>query len=246
MPRLISNEMVRRYDNHNISDSMRRNILNRTGDITRFDYELVARVVQQVEAQYVFSILKSTLSSQRSDPFVKNMLNNFHIDPQTPALQIEMLPVMHKMDLHPGILEFKFSAILNELSGGSISVSNAKYMQLPKLLGEITADSIFKFKNDIFIVPIPAEVVQLHGPAKFGKSRLHQIEAMCNKYPLEHRDWIEAQKVIQVQFQRLLKETWAEKIASQIWSFIGDDFTCDTNMKFDETQVDPSLLKVFN
>lgn len=214
VPRLICNEMVRRYDNHNISDSLRRNILNRTGDITRYDYETVARVILQVEAQYVFSILKSTLASQKSDPFVKNMLNNFHIDPQTPALQIEMLPVKHKMDLHPGILEFKFSAILNELSGGSISVSNAKYMQLPKLLQGITVDSIFEHRDEIFITPIPAEVLQLHGPTKFGRSRLHQIEAMCNKYPLEHRDWIEGQAVIQVQFQRMLKETWAEKIAT--------------------------------
>ena len=47
------------------------------------------KVVLQVEALYVYAVLKSTLSSQRDDPFIKNMLLNFKVDPDSPALEIK-------------------------------------------------------------------------------------------------------------------------------------------------------------
>ena len=46
------------------------------------------KVVLQVEALYVYAVLKSTLSSQRDDPFIKSMLLNFKVDLDSTALEI--------------------------------------------------------------------------------------------------------------------------------------------------------------
>jgi len=47
------------------------------------------KVILQVEALFVFAILRSTLSSQRDDPFIKNMLLNFKVNMDSPALEVE-------------------------------------------------------------------------------------------------------------------------------------------------------------
>lgn len=113
--------------------------------------------------------MKATLSSQRNDPFVKNMLINFHVSMDSPALVIEKQEFKVKENLHPGVMAFRFQAIKNELSKASISVSNGKYMQLPKLLYQITWESIYDKKDNMFITPIPAMTLLQHGDAKFGR-----------------------------------------------------------------------------
>jgi hypothetical protein len=45
-------------------------------------------IILQVEALYIFSILKSMLSSQRNDPFIRNMFFNFRIANDSPALEV--------------------------------------------------------------------------------------------------------------------------------------------------------------
>jgi hypothetical protein len=68
------------------------------------------KVVVQVEALYVFAVLRSTLSSQRDDPFIKNMLLNFKVAFDSPALDIEKQRYKEKKDL-VGIKSFKMSAV---------------------------------------------------------------------------------------------------------------------------------------
>jgi len=60
-----------------MAPDLRRRILKLVGDINQYDRVLIERSVIQIEALYVYALLKSTLSSQRNDPFVKNMLINF-------------------------------------------------------------------------------------------------------------------------------------------------------------------------
>jgi hypothetical protein len=81
--------MLKRYSNNELSEDTRRLILNRVGDITKYNRQVVERAVIQVEALYVYSLMKSALSSQRNDPFVKNMLLNFSISMDSAALEIE-------------------------------------------------------------------------------------------------------------------------------------------------------------
>ena len=64
-------------------------------------------------------------------------------------------------------------------------------------------------------------------------------------YPLEHMDWIDAEKVISEQFNNMIGRDWAEVIAKKVWSYIKDDFTFDSTRSFKESQVDKTLLKIF-
>jgi len=86
--------------------------------------------------------MKATLSSQRDDPFIKNMMINFKVAYDSPAIKIEPQPSKEKKDLHPGIFAFKLEATRNELQESSLSLSNKKYMALPRLLYDISWRSI--------------------------------------------------------------------------------------------------------
>ena len=73
-----------------MTEDVREKIYKKIGlDLKRSRKRTVMRVVLQVEALYVYAMLKSTLSSQRDDPFIKNMLINFKIAMDSPALEIE-------------------------------------------------------------------------------------------------------------------------------------------------------------
>ena len=66
----------------------------------------VHKAILQVEALYVYAILKATISSQRDDPFIKNMLINFKVAVDSPALDIEKQNYRDKR-LMKGISSFK-------------------------------------------------------------------------------------------------------------------------------------------
>ena len=88
------------------------------------------KVILQVEALYVYAILRSTLSSQRDDPFIKKMLINFKISSDSPALEIEKQNNKEKSHL-PGIEHFKIQAIRAELDKSSVFLTNPKFIELP-------------------------------------------------------------------------------------------------------------------
>lgn len=75
-------------------------------DLNRSTKKSVHKAILQVEALYIYSILKATVSSQRDDPFIKNMMLNFKVAMDSPALVIEKQPFKDKKDLK-GIRAFK-------------------------------------------------------------------------------------------------------------------------------------------
>jgi len=78
--RLIQNELLKRYAHIKLTEEVREKIYNKIGlNLTKNRRRTVMKVILQVEALYVYAILKSTLSSQRDDPFIKNMLLNFKV-----------------------------------------------------------------------------------------------------------------------------------------------------------------------
>ena len=80
MARLIQNELLERYAHIKLTEEVREKIYNKIGlNLTRNRRRTVMKVILQVEALYVYAILRSTLSSQRDDPFIKNMLLNFKV-----------------------------------------------------------------------------------------------------------------------------------------------------------------------
>ena len=89
LTRLIQDELLKRYEHIALTEEVRQNIYLKIGlDLARNRARTVNKVILQVEALYVYAVLKSTLSSQRDDPFIKNMLLNFKVQTDSPALEI--------------------------------------------------------------------------------------------------------------------------------------------------------------
>ena len=87
--RLIQNELLKRYPHIILTEETRAKVYKAIGyDLTKNRRRTVMKVVLQVEALYVYAVLKSTLSSQRDDPFIKSMLLNFKVDLDSTALEI--------------------------------------------------------------------------------------------------------------------------------------------------------------
>lgn len=62
--RLIQNELLKRYNHIALTEAMREKIFNKIGlDLNRNRKRTVNKVVMQVEALFVFAVLRSTLSS---------------------------------------------------------------------------------------------------------------------------------------------------------------------------------------
>lgn len=105
--RLIQNEMLKRYSYIELPEHIRAAIYKNVNlDFNKSTRKTVHKAILQVEALYVYSILKGTISSQRDDPFVKNMLINFKVASDSPALAIEKQPYKEKSELK-GIRSFK-------------------------------------------------------------------------------------------------------------------------------------------
>ena len=80
---------MQRYDQIYLPEQVRQNIFKFVNlDMNRSSKKTVNKAILQVEALYVFSILKSMVSSQRDDPFIKNMMLNFKVASDSPALEI--------------------------------------------------------------------------------------------------------------------------------------------------------------
>lgn len=68
-------------------DASRNRIFSKLAiDLRSYDQNIVDQVIVSVEALYSYSMLKATLSSERDDPFIKNMLLNFRVAQDSPAL----------------------------------------------------------------------------------------------------------------------------------------------------------------
>jgi len=101
----------------------------------------------------VFAILKSTLSSQRNDPFLKGLLLKYKIPLETPALSYFQPKNMEKKDLQ-GIRDYNMKGIKVELDHNSLMLMDEKYIKLPIFLNSLTASTInahklFNFPFDL-------------------------------------------------------------------------------------------------
>lgn len=119
------------------------------------------------------------------------MLINFKVAQDSPALEIDKQTNIEKKDLNPGIYSFKINGIRKELVGSSLKLSSPKYIQLPKLLYQISYEAVKD--SEIFIAPIPETLMYGYGPVKYRSMRLADLRTAINTFPLTHTEWIEAQ-----------------------------------------------------
>ena len=140
--RLILYELLKRYSQISLPEPVRLNIYKKiTLDLNKSTPKSVHKAILQVEALYVYAILKSTVSSQRDDPFIKDMMINFKVASDSPALEIEKQSYKEKKDLQ-GIKSFKIQAVRTELNKNATTIMNPKYIELPKRNYALTMNAI--------------------------------------------------------------------------------------------------------
>ena len=147
------------------------------------------RFTGQIEALYVFSILQSTLSCQRDDPLIKNMLLNFKIAMESPALEIEKQPSKEKKDL-PGVEHFKITATRLDLDRNALFLNNKTFINMPANNRAIALKAIGDAK--LFQAPFDINYLIFANQKAWGSDKIDEIETKINKYPLNHSDWIKA------------------------------------------------------
>ena len=189
--RLIQNELLKRYPHISLTEETREKIYRRIGlDLARNRRRTVMKVILQVEALYVYAVLQSTLSSQRDDPFIKNMLLNFKIAADSPALRIEKQRSKEKKDLQ-GIMAFKMSAVKHDLDRNSGFLTREKFISMPGKNKGIVEDAVGK--NKLFCAPFDVIELVAHSGRVYRNVNIEDLKERINVYPLTHTDWVKAQ-----------------------------------------------------
>jgi len=97
----------------------------------------------------------------------------------------------------------------------------------------------------IFASPIPPAILIGYGGKAYHNIGQENIDTSVNKYPLDHTDWVQAQKVISNKFNDLIKNKWSSNIAHEIWDFVKDDFDFDIGKQITVAMIDPILISIF-
>jgi hypothetical protein len=85
--RLINEEMTKRYGYLRLGNEVLSKIQERLHiNVFLYNPDSLRKVILQIEALYVFAVLKATLSSQRHDPFIKGLLLRYRVPLDSPAL----------------------------------------------------------------------------------------------------------------------------------------------------------------
>lgn len=158
-------------------DYVRQNIRRYFTVNERMTRKTIQTAILQAEALYVYSIFKATVSSQRDDPFIKNMLINFKIASDSPALELDKSNHKEKSDL-PGIEGFKFLAVKKGLQNSVSFLMNSRFIHLPKQSYQLTLDTFGNFK--LFQTPIDAALVIAHGGRNFSKILPETLDNQVN------------------------------------------------------------------
>jgi hypothetical protein len=83
------------------------------------------------------------------------------------------------------------------------------------------------------------------GGEAYKKLTATEIEQRINTFPLEHQDFIAAQKVVSSYFNNNIRGKWSENIALDVGKTILEDFDIREAEKLTEEQISPALLRLF-
>jgi len=104
-------------------------------------------------------------------------------------------------------------------------LSDEKYLKLPVFLNDLTQVTIGAYK--LFSWPFDIEALISRSHKEFGKIKKNEMGELVNTCPLQHSDFVKAQKIMSQYFHHLAKYKWVEEIANQIKSYVQDDFEFD-------------------
>ena len=196
-----------------------------------------------MEALYVYAVLKSTLASQRDDPFIKNMLLNFKVHADSPALDIEKQHYVEAGQLQ-GIKAFKMMSVRTDLDRSAVFLSSPALIRLPEKNRGLAEEAVGanRLFNETFNVPLIVHA----GGKLYAKANIEELKAKINQWPLHHADWVQAQGIVAKYFHNLIRTRWADTLAHSIYNTLADGFDFSTTASMTEEDIDPTLLKIFN
>jgi hypothetical protein len=183
----------------------------------QYNPDSVRKVIVQIEALYVFAILKSALYSQRGDPFIKSLLMKHQVPANSPALTYFKPKNMEKEDL-PGIENYNMRGIKVELDHNSLLLMSEKYIKLPQLLNTLTLKTIGAHK--LFRFPFDINLLMAQKHPDFKKLSAEDLDAQVNTFPLNHAHFVQAEKVMGEYFHQVAKYRWVESIQKEICAFV--------------------------
>jgi len=241
--RLINDEMTKRYNYLKLSNSVLQKIQSKLAlDLRRYSPDSVRKIILQIEGLYVFAVLKSTVSSQRTDPFIKGLLLKYKVSPDSPALSYYKPQHREKSHLQ-GISDYNMKGIKIELDHNSLLLMDEKYIKLPIFLNSLTARTIGAHK--LFRYPFDVNLLLAQNSVEFRKTKKAELQAQINTFPLHHDKFVQAQKIMSKYFHQIAKYRWCESIQKEIWGFVKDDFNFVLGQDLQEEQIDPVLLRLF-
>ena len=144
--RLINDELLKRYGYIALTNEILENIQRHIHiNLLEYNPDIVRKIILQIEALFVFAILKATLYSQRNDPFIKSLLRKYKIPLDSPALTY--FKPHHKEKSHlSGIETFNIKGMKVELDRNSILLMDEKYIKMPIYLNKLSNETIGKYK----------------------------------------------------------------------------------------------------
>lgn len=119
-------------------------------------------------------MLKSVLSSQRSDPFIKGLLIKHKVLLDSPALTYFKPKHREKPDLE-GIGDYNMKGTKVELDHNSLLLMNEKYIKLPIFLNALTTRTIGAHK--LFRYPFDVNLLLAQNSDEFRKAKKADLEA---------------------------------------------------------------------
>jgi hypothetical protein len=155
--RLINDEMTKRYHYLRLSNAVLQKIQRRIYvDLFQYNPDSVRKIIVQIEALYVFAVLKSALSSQRNDPFIKGLLMKYRVPASSPALTYFKPQHREKSHLR-GLQDYNMKGAKVELDHNSLLLMDEKYIKLPQFLNSLTlrtfgSHRLFRFPFDISLL----------------------------------------------------------------------------------------------
>lgn len=186
--------------------------------------DVIRRLFLQIEALYVFSMLKSTITSQFGrDTWVRKVLRDHDIPLDSPALTYFDPPVREKSSFGPQIASFNIREVKQSLCTSSLLLTRPSFMQLQSRLSTIFHDTLalvplFSAKPD------PAFLLA-HGGDNFKKNTVDELLLKLSSYPLSnYRYFIAAQKVVAEQYHKVLKYRWQEGIYRAMQGLVETEF----------------------
>ena len=205
---MFNRDLIHRYPYIRIEQTTRERIKKRlTLDLATHPQNLLARrLMLQVEAQHVYCVLRSTIASQKNDPFVQALLRKYMVDPS--AEVISMPPKLLDLAQYKTPIELgENSKILQEKS----LIFEYKYVVMAQLIAGATIE--FVDTKNLFEYPVSrTSIIGMLNSGEFPEETKESMDQQLNTVPLKHLFLLKCEQNLFNQYNSCLQYQWLENI----------------------------------